>query len=95
VGDVTVKAAGSGGIAETSFLATSYQNGDGSGGTATIGITGGTTTLSNLVVDASGTGSLAVRPLPGVASVNAFAVTLEPAGGLPAPSGAMYLLVKS
>ena len=56
VGDVTVKAAGSGGIAETSFLATSYQNGGGSGGTATIGITGGTTTLSNLVVDASGTG---------------------------------------
>jgi anti-sigma-K factor RskA len=46
-------------------------------------------------VDASGTGSLAVRPLPGVASVNAFAVTLEPAGGLPAPSGAMYLLGKS
>ena len=46
-------------------------------------------------VDASGTGSLAVRPLPGVSSVNAFAVTLEPAGGLPAPSGAMYLLGKS
>ena len=46
-------------------------------------------------VDASGTGSLSVRPLPGVATVNAFAVTLEPAGGLPAPSGAMYLLGKS
>ena len=46
-------------------------------------------------VDASGTGSLSVQPLPGVASVNAFAVTLEPAGGLPAPSGAMYLLGKS
>jgi anti-sigma-K factor RskA len=46
-------------------------------------------------VDASGTGSLAVRPLPGVSTVNAFAVTLEPAGGLPAPSGAMYLLGKS
>jgi anti-sigma-K factor RskA len=46
-------------------------------------------------VDASGTGSLSVRPLPGVATVDAFAVTLEPAGGLPAPSGAMYLLGKS
>ena len=46
-------------------------------------------------VDAAGTGSLAVRPLPGVAAVSAFAVTLEPAGGLPAPSGEMYLLGKS
>lgn len=46
-------------------------------------------------VDPSGTGSLSVRPLPGVATVDAFAVTLEPAGGLPAPSGAMYLLGKS
>ena len=46
-------------------------------------------------VDVSGTGSLSVQPLPGVATVNAFAVTLEPAGGLPAPSGAMYLLGKS
>jgi anti-sigma-K factor RskA len=46
-------------------------------------------------VDASGTGSLSVRPLPGVTTVDAFAVTLEPAGGLPAPSGAMYLLGKS
>jgi anti-sigma-K factor RskA len=46
-------------------------------------------------VDASGAGSLLVRPLPGVTIVNAFAVTLEPAGGLPAPSGEMYLLGKS
>lgn len=46
-------------------------------------------------VDAAGTGSLSVRPLPGVSTVNAFAVTLEPAGGLPAPSGEMYLLGKS
>ena len=46
-------------------------------------------------VDASGTGSLSVAPLPGVSAVNAFAVTLEPAGGLPAPSGEMYLLGKS
>ena len=46
-------------------------------------------------VDASGTGSLWVHPLPGVMTVNVFAVTLEPAGGLPAPSGQMYLLGKS
>jgi len=46
-------------------------------------------------VDAAGSGSLSVRPLPGVSTVNAFAVTLEPAGGLPAPSGEMYLLGKS
>lgn len=46
-------------------------------------------------VDASGAGSLTVRPLPGVTTVNVFAVTLEPAGGLPAPSGEMYLLSKS
>jgi len=46
-------------------------------------------------VDAAGTGSLSVRPLPGVSTVSAFAVTLEPAGGLPAPSGEMYLLGKS
>jgi anti-sigma-K factor RskA len=46
-------------------------------------------------VDAGGTGSLSVGPLPGVSTVNAFAVTLEPAGGLPAPSGEMYLLGKS
>jgi anti-sigma-K factor RskA len=46
-------------------------------------------------VDASGAGSLSVRPLPGVTTVNAFAVTLEPAGGLPAPSGEIYLLGKS
>jgi anti-sigma-K factor RskA len=46
-------------------------------------------------VDARGTGSLSVGPLPGVSAVNAFAVTLEPAGGLPAPSGEMYLLGKS
>ena len=46
-------------------------------------------------VDASGVASLSVRPLPGVTTVSAFAVTLEPAGGLPAPSGEMYLLGKS
>jgi len=46
-------------------------------------------------VDARGSGNLQVPPLPGVGRVDAFAVTLEPAGGLPAPSGAMYLVGKS
>jgi anti-sigma-K factor RskA len=46
-------------------------------------------------VDARGTGSLHVPPLPGIARVDVFAVTLEPAGGLPAPSGAMYLVGKA
>lgn len=46
-------------------------------------------------VDARGTGSLQVPPLPGIGRVDVFAVTLEPAGGLPAPSGAMYLVGKS
>ncbi|HEU4438793.1 MAG TPA: anti-sigma factor [Methylomirabilota bacterium] len=46
-------------------------------------------------VDASGAGSLSVAPLPGVSAVDAFAVTLEPAGGRPAPTGEMYLLGKS
>jgi anti-sigma-K factor RskA len=46
-------------------------------------------------VDAQGTASLRVPPLPGVARVDAFAVTLEPAGGLPAPSGPLVLVGKS
>ena len=46
-------------------------------------------------VDARGTGSLQVPPLPGIARVDVFAVTLEPAGGLPSPSGAMYLVGKA
>lgn len=46
-------------------------------------------------VDAKGTGSLRVPPLIGVGKVDVFAVTLEPAGGLPAPSGQMYLAGKS
>ena len=46
-------------------------------------------------VDAKGAGSLRVPPLTGVGKVDVFAVTLEPAGGLPAPSGHMYLAGKS
>ncbi len=46
-------------------------------------------------VDPKGTASLRVPPLSGVGKVDVFAVTLEPAGGLPAPSGQMYLAGKS
>lgn len=42
-------------------------------------------------VDPKGSAALRVKPLPGVWKVEMFAVTLEPAGGLPKPSGAMYL----
>ncbi len=46
-------------------------------------------------VTAGGAVQLVVPPLPGITRVDAFAVTIEPAGGLPAPSGEMYLLGKS
>jgi anti-sigma-K factor RskA len=46
-------------------------------------------------VDAGGTGSLRVPPLPGVTRVDVFAVTLEPAAGVPAPTGLMFLAGKS
>ena len=46
-------------------------------------------------VDASGAGSLKVPALPGVESVDVFAVTLEPAGGVPAPTGPMMLAGKA
>lgn len=42
-------------------------------------------------VDPKGSATLRVKPLPGVEKVEIFAVTLEPAGGLPKPSGPMYL----
>lgn len=45
--------------------------------------------------DASGGISGRVPSLPGVDVVDVFAVTLEPAGGLPAPSGPMMLVGKS
>ena len=45
--------------------------------------------------DARGVASLQVAPIGGVSRVDVFAVTLEPAGGLPAPSGPMYLVGKS
>lgn len=42
-------------------------------------------------VDAQGIGRLNVSPLPDAPPVDVFAVTLEPEGGVPAPTGAMYL----
>ena len=42
-------------------------------------------------VDAQGIGRLQVSPLPDAPTVDVFAVTLEPEGGVPAPTGAMYL----
>jgi anti-sigma-K factor RskA len=44
-------------------------------------------------VDQKGSGTLQVTPLP-VETVEMFAVTMEPAGGLPQPSGEMYLAGK-
>jgi anti-sigma-K factor RskA len=45
-------------------------------------------------VDAKGVGSLRVAPLQAGGAVDTFAVTLEPAAGVPAPTGAMYLAGK-
>jgi anti-sigma-K factor RskA len=42
-------------------------------------------------VDAKGVGSLTLTPIAGVAKVDQFAVTLEPAAGVPSPTGAMFL----
>ncbi|MDO8476624.1 MAG: anti-sigma factor [Candidatus Rokubacteria bacterium] len=45
-------------------------------------------------VDARGVGSLRVAPIQAAGTVDTFAVTLEPAAGVPAPTGAMYLAGK-
>jgi anti-sigma-K factor RskA len=45
-------------------------------------------------VDAKGAGSLRVPPLQAGEDLDTFAVTLEPAGGVPAPTGSMYLVGK-
>jgi anti-sigma-K factor RskA len=42
-------------------------------------------------VDARGRGSHRVEPVAGGAPVKVFAVTLEPEGGVPAPTGPMVL----
>jgi len=46
-------------------------------------------------VDQRGEVALRVGPIPEAAAAEVFAVTLEPAGGLPAPSGQMYLAGKN
>jgi len=45
-------------------------------------------------VDVKGVGSLRVAPIQAAGAVDTFAVTLEPAAGVPAPTGAMYLAGK-
>jgi len=45
-------------------------------------------------VDAKGVGSLRVAPIQAAGAVDTFAVTLEPAAGVAAPTGAMYLAGK-
>jgi anti-sigma-K factor RskA len=45
-------------------------------------------------VDGEGRGGVRVAALPGAPRVDQFAVTLEPAGGAPAPTGPMYLASK-
>jgi anti-sigma-K factor RskA len=42
-------------------------------------------------VDPRGSGSLQVKGVPDVAGIQAWAVTIEPAGGVPQPTGAMVL----
>lgn len=55
-------------------------------------IAGGTPRSAGVFdVDAKGAAPLRVKPLPAGERVEIFAVTLEPAGGLPKPTGAMYL----
>lgn len=46
-------------------------------------------------VDPDGAATLQVKPLPAGTRVEVFAVTLEPAGGLPKPSGEIYLAGKA
>ena len=59
-------------------------------------IAGGTPRSAGVFdVDPKGTAALRVQPLRGAEKVEVFAATLEPAGGLPRPSGAMYLTGKA
>jgi anti-sigma-K factor RskA len=46
-------------------------------------------------VDAEGKGELRVAPLADAPEVEVFAVTLEPEGGVPSPTGPMYLASKA
>jgi hypothetical protein len=59
-------------------------------------IAGGTAVSAGVfMVDPKGSATLRVKPLAGVGKVEMFAVTLEPVGGLPKPSGQMYLVGKT
>ncbi len=59
-------------------------------------IAGGTPLSAGVFdVDLKGSAALRVTPLAGVEKVEVFAVTLEPAGGLPRPSGPVYLAGKA
>jgi anti-sigma-K factor RskA len=58
-------------------------------------ITGGTPRPAGLLaVDASGRGGHRVEPVRGERPVEVFAVTIEPAGGAPAPTGPIVLASK-
>ena len=52
---------------------------------------GAPTPTGVFTVDAKSVGSLRVAPMQAAGAVDTFAVTLEPAAGVPAPTGAMYL----
>ena len=55
-------------------------------------ISGGTPRPAGLLaVDAKGTGSVRVEPVPEGPPVDVFAVTIEPAGGVPSPTGPIVL----
>ena len=55
-------------------------------------ISGGTPRPAGLLaVDASGTGGHRIEPAAGERSVDVFAITIEPGGGTPAPTGPIVL----
>jgi anti-sigma-K factor RskA len=56
--------------------------------------TGAPVAAGLFTVDAKGVGSLRVAPIQAGGAVNTFAVTLEPAAGVPVPTGPMYLAGK-
>jgi anti-sigma-K factor RskA len=59
-------------------------------------ISGGTPRSAGVfALEPDGSATLAVSPGPEAGAAEVFAVTLEPAGGRPAPSGPMYLAGKS
>lgn len=59
-----------------------------------IGRGTGPVSAGTFSVDAQGTGTLRVPLLPGLSAADAFAVTLAPVDGAPAPSGPAYLVTR-